>query len=199
VNLAKTFSGAVLAAGLVLGAAFPASANPVFVTTGDSATNIGNTFDPNSDYDRLSTTGVTTEFTGSGDYVLNTFKFEVGINASSPALGALHFLTESIQFGAGPVVSFQLGYIVDISYSDTLHFVSSTFDAPPGFNVTIHAQDVGPDPVGVYTGDVFATITGSADVGAVPEPSTWAMMLLGFAGVGFMAYRRKSKPSFRMV
>ena len=26
--------------------------------------------------------------------------------------------------------------------------------------------------------------------GAVPEPSTWAMMLLGFAGLGFMAYRR---------
>ena len=25
----------------------------------------------------------------------------------------------------------------------------------------------------------------------VPEPSTWAMMVLGFAGVGFMAYRRK--------
>jgi hypothetical protein len=28
--------------------------------------------------------------------------------------------------------------------------------------------------------------------GAVPEPSTWAMMILGFAGVGFMAYRRRS-------
>jgi hypothetical protein len=28
---------------------------------------------------------------------------------------------------------------------------------------------------------------------AVPEPSTWAMMILGFAGIGFMAYRRKSK------
>jgi hypothetical protein len=27
----------------------------------------------------------------------------------------------------------------------------------------------------------------------VPEPSTWAMMILGFAGVGFMAYRRKPK------
>jgi PEP-CTERM motif len=26
---------------------------------------------------------------------------------------------------------------------------------------------------------------------AVPEPSTWAMMVLGFMGVGFMAYRRK--------
>jgi PEP-CTERM motif len=28
---------------------------------------------------------------------------------------------------------------------------------------------------------------------AVPEPSTWAMLILGFAGVGFMAYRRKNK------
>jgi hypothetical protein len=34
---------------------------------------------------------------------------------------------------------------------------------------------------------------------AVPEPSTWAMMMLGFAGVGFMAYRRKSKPAFRLA
>jgi hypothetical protein len=30
---------------------------------------------------------------------------------------------------------------------------------------------------------------------SVPEPSTWAMMLLGFAGVGFTAYRRKLKPA----
>jgi hypothetical protein len=36
---------------------------------------------------------------------------------------------------------------------------------------------------------------GAAAVAAVPEPSTWAMMILGFAGVGFMAYRRKSKPA----
>lgn len=29
------------------------------------------------------------------------------------------------------------------------------------------------------------------EVTGVPEPSTWAMMLLGFMGLGFMAYRRK--------
>lgn len=29
-------------------------------------------------------------------------------------------------------------------------------------------------------------------VAAVPEPSTWAMLMLGFAGVGFMAYRRRN-------
>ena len=34
---------------------------------------------------------------------------------------------------------------------------------------------------------------GSIGVGAVPEPSTWAMMILGFAGVGFMAFRRRNK------
>jgi Ice-binding-like/PEP-CTERM motif len=32
-------------------------------------------------------------------------------------------------------------------------------------------------------------------IGTVPEPSTWAMMILGFAGIAFMAYRRKSKPA----
>ena len=48
--------------------------------------------------------------------------------------------------------------------------------------------------IGVTDGtDVLdrATVT----VAAVPESSTWAMMILGFAGVGFMAYRRKSKPA----
>jgi len=29
----------------------------------------------------------------------------------------------------------------------------------------------------------------------VPEPSTWAMMVLGFTSLGFMACRRKSKPA----
>jgi len=33
------------------------------------------------------------------------------------------------------------------------------------------------------------------NVSAVPEPSTWAMMILGFAGVGFMAYRRRNNQS----
>jgi hypothetical protein len=29
--------------------------------------------------------------------------------------------------------------------------------------------------------------------GAVPEPSTWAMLLIGFAGIGFTAYRSRNK------
>ncbi|CUT11397.1 hypothetical protein BF49_2477 [Bradyrhizobium sp.] len=44
--------------------------------------------------------------------------------------------------------------------------------------------------------DVAATVSG------VPEPSTWAMMILGFLGLGFMGYRKSSKTggaSFRLA
>ncbi len=37
------------------------------------------------------------------------------------------------------------------------------------------------------------------NVAAVTESSTWAMMITGFFGIGFMAYRRKSKPMFRFA
>jgi CHRD domain/PEP-CTERM motif len=60
---------------------------------------------------------------------------------------------------------------------------------------------------GLSAGDAYLNIHSSVVPGgeirgflaAVPEPSTWAMMLLGFAGVGFMAYRRKSKPALMAV
>jgi hypothetical protein len=42
-------------------------------------------------------------------------------------------------------------------------------------------------------------ISGVSGVSAVPEASTWAMMILGFAGVGFMAYRRKGQGQFRLA
>jgi hypothetical protein len=57
-------------------------------------------------------------------------------------------------------------------------------------------------PNGLY--QVESTNTnGAADftlTAAVPEPSTWAMMILGFCGVGFMAYRRKqNRPALRLA
>jgi hypothetical protein len=52
-------------------------------------------------------------------------------------------------------------------------------------------------------GSSFATSAGTLVIGSVsggatftatiPEPSTWAMMLLGFAGLGFVGYRRTRK------
>ena len=46
------------------------------------------------------------------------------------------------------------------------------------FDPTLGSQNVG-----------FATLTRTA--GAVPEPATWAMMLLGFGAIGLAARRRK--------
>jgi hypothetical protein len=34
---------------------------------------------------------------------------------------------------------------------------------------------------------------------AAPEPATWAMMILGFMGIGFLAYRRKNTSAFRFA
>jgi PEP-CTERM motif len=38
---------------------------------------------------------------------------------------------------------------------------------------------------------------GSWTVAAVPEPSTWAMLLIGFAGIGFAAYGRRPRANQR--
>jgi hypothetical protein len=46
-----------------------------------------------------------------------------------------------------------------------------------------------------FTGDGNFTGTMTPITTAVPEASTWAMMILGFVGLGFMSYRRKLKPA----
>jgi hypothetical protein len=44
-----------------------------------------------------------------------------------------------------------------------------------------------------YNNPAFTYLDNVAlNVSAVPEPSTWAMMVLGFCGLGFLAYRRKN-------
>ncbi|CUT12525.1 hypothetical protein BF49_3605 [Bradyrhizobium sp.] len=48
-----------------------------------------------------------------------------------------------------------------------------------------------PDNAGGVSLDINPVVTG-----AVPEPSTWAMMIFGFAGMGLIAYRRRAKPAF---
>jgi hypothetical protein len=68
-----------------------------------------------------------------------------------------------------------------------LAFADSTHAPITGF-----ASAVTPDPG--WTGlspDI-------ANIGTVPEPSTWALMLLGAAGLGFTGYRR-NKPAASAV
>jgi PEP-CTERM motif len=46
---------------------------------------------------------------------------------------------------------------------------------------------------GTFVGTLGTLTITDAVTTAVPEPSTWAMMLLGFLGLGLMTYRRNSK------
>lgn len=59
-----------------------------------------------------------------------------------------------------------------------------TGDAPVGYGAT-QTTDSG----GIWqTGNI--SVTASA-IGGVPEPSTWALMLIGFGGVGWLVSRRR--------
>jgi hypothetical protein len=72
------------------------------------------------------------------------------------------------------------------------------FDANSVLLTTLVDNTFSHGQFGLYDFDSFmsfdnVTISGSLVSGAVPEPSTWAMMLIGFAGLGFMAYRKTKK------
>jgi hypothetical protein len=72
-----------------------------------------------------------------------------------------------------------------IAVSTTLGNFHIFGDGSPFSNGTVSGNDIfetGPNGFGVGTLAVAA---------AVPEPSTWAMMLLGFCGLGFIAHRRR--------
>jgi len=101
--------------------------------------------------------------------------------------GELDFLL-STTFNYNPASGKNLLMIVtnwDLSSSKSpLYLDSDTTNT-----VTSSRQYSGPNgPTGnLRTG----LITGfNEHVAAVPEPSTWAMMILGFVGVGFLTYRR---------
>ena len=70
--------------------------------------------------------------------------------------------------------------------------VSNACGAIVGANCNTYAYWDGIHPTAAahaVIADAFLVVAG------VPEPSTWVMMFLGFACVGFMAYRRSNQPT----
>ena len=68
-------------------------------------------------------------------------------------------------------------------------FVEAVWGSGSDLSGTVPTNTYGP------TAPDFFSSANMAFTSAVPEASTCAMLLLGFAGVGFMAYRRKAKPA----
>ena len=79
--------------------------------------------------------------------------------------------------------------ILPSSWNEQFTLYSSDFSTSGG---QLKFVDNGPSN---QQGDLLALVS----VKPVPEPSTWAMMILGFFAVGFTAYRRKSARAFRLA
>jgi hypothetical protein len=75
-------------------------------------------------------------------------------------------------------------------------FVSDTCSGTPVTSCDQYTVGLTPDAIL----STPVTITADFVTSGVPEPSTWAMMILGFCGVGFMAYHRKQNgPALRVA
>jgi hypothetical protein len=123
------------------------------------------------------------------------WNFEFSVNPGS-LLGTHSLLTIT---GPGGALAFNPQLIPDNTplggplYQNSENLGFAFLGGPINFN---------PNASGIYTFDLKLFSADdrqlgdvSIQVNAVPEPSTWAMLILGFAGIGFMAYRRKLRPA----
>jgi hypothetical protein len=111
-------------------------------------------------------------------------------SAGNPQVAEVQAAIWQIEYG-GTVLA-DGGAIFDTDVSNLI-LQAAALSAGGPVAVEIHSLN---DPIT----QSFVTGAGSPSfTTGVPEPSTWAMMILGFCGVGFMAYRRKSRPSFRLA
>jgi hypothetical protein len=89
----------------------------------------------------------------------------------------------------GEIVGFYVdGQGVQHGYIDN-GGVFTSFDPPASASTTINGVNDQGDIVGFYTNNNTDTVDGFVGT-PVPEASTWAMMLVGFAGFGFLGYRK---------
>jgi PEP-CTERM motif len=93
-----------------------------------------------------------------------------------------------------------VGFSFAFTFSGGVHITDVTVDSgssadflPVSGGLTFNPTDIFVNLVGdsPAAGDkLILDVTAAGSTPVIPEPSTWAMMLLGFAGLGFIGYRR---------
>jgi hypothetical protein len=124
------------------------------------------------------------DFTDS--YAGQTFKLHVNFTAPGGTSPDPFNFTASLS----RTLDWITGGQVKIDFGPSQHFTFA------GGSFDLSVADVILNTSFLNHGDTEA-LTGTITnvVAAVPEPSTWAMMVLGFAGLGFMTYRRRRQSS----
>jgi hypothetical protein len=81
-----------------------------------------------------------------------------------------------------------------------LHSTDSIFSGLPLLTIDSnwsYVGEIGHPPDYIQT-KRDAVLSGTLTLApAIPEPSTWAMMILGFFGIGFMTYRQRKNMALR--
>lgn len=146
-----------------------------FESIGDQ---IGSTFDI---VDFLGFSGV---FSGAGVYTVSEVVFTVGVNANTAATTSDFFdLTGSFD---GNPFAFSVPYTIQIDSADTLTIGGNSLTAG-GYNILFSKLTLNSGVGNPVSGTLTATVT------AVPEPATWALMLIGFGAAGYAMRRRTVK------
>jgi len=104
-----------------------------------------------------------------------------GVNDATSSGGVLAFTSDFVTFPGG----------TQKAYSLSMTSIADPIFGTPGLT-TAPGQSLG-NFAAVTTGSFEADLTGGGGQGGVPEPGTWALMIVGFASVGW-AIRRKSRP-----
>jgi hypothetical protein len=139
--------------------------------------------------------------TGSAG-TLNVFITASGLTAPTSAF--FSSFTENV-LSAGVTVQQLTFYDVGNGIFATTTPLGSTTFSNIGTTVQTSFLDSGPGPYSITEEYIITAGSGggsanSTIVVSVPETSTWAMMILGFLGVGFMAYRGKGRgPALRLA
>lgn len=145
-------------------------------------------------------------FAGSGAALEN--QLGLLVNGASTNLVGLNNHTSAIgqSFNLGHVVAGDVLTFVDFVTGYATWFSNAALNQGNGNHVYSKAVGAGE----AFAGSVAGTYVAFEDLifpnsdynyrdhtfvfaiaSAVPEPSTWAMMILGFAGIGFTVYRRR--------
>jgi hypothetical protein len=123
------------------------------------------------------------------------------INGATFSVPLGNFTGSATQNGEAGGITIVNGQVTNIfSYFNDPAFTSASNEFLTFDNSTNNSTHP-PAPLAFELGAISGTVSVSDPVvAAVPEPSTWAMMILGFCGLSFMAYRRKkNKPMLRLA
>ena len=184
------------------------------VSQGTNVSSIGSNFTVTSGTVDVIGTGFFDFYPGNGNYVdLDGSTLQLGtISSSAPAFAAGHY-SLSFDFGA---YTYNHNYATEslvVTLGDFSITLAPLVDSSvtPGALLQHYVLDITTNVAGNLSFSAYNGGNGGTNVGpildnvtlasAVPEPSTWAMMILGFLGLGFVGYRRNraSGSAFRIA